>query len=201
MGWSKADAVVARRLPTFSAPAAGCTLDRVSAGRVFTAVAKVGVFCCIVFIGVAIFRGTSAPARLSEAWSMYRCPGRVQADLGVLLMEKSPKVRNCVGPAARAVCEVETVEWRAPCGTETPGPRRIVKTAPLGPWDCTRRHVPGGHAGLVMKVLIDGKMNGPMYSALLRTAASASPRDRQLIEERDSVRFLLSRRQALADAQ
>jgi hypothetical protein len=132
---------------------------------------------------------------------MRGCADRVEDDLDVLLLEKDPNVRSCVGPATRAVCEVETVEWWAPCGDKTPGPRRIKKTAPLGPWDCTRRHVPSGKPGWVMKFLIDGKANGATYALLRREVDKASPADRKLIDEMGFVASLLNQRQALVDAQ
>jgi hypothetical protein len=167
---------------------------------VVTAIAKLGVFGVVVFIGVTVFRHTSVSAHLSEAWAMYRCDSRVQADLNLLLMERRPRVLSCVGPSTRAVCQVETIEWRAPRGTDSDRPRQSTKTAPLGPWDCSRRHVPPGLAGMVMKTLIDGKASGVPDSTLMRLVDNASPRDKQLLSERDSVAAVLSRRQALADA-
>jgi hypothetical protein len=172
----------------------------VSVSRVVTAVAKVGVFCTIVLIGVVIFRGTSASTRLSDAWAMYKCPAMVQADLAVLLMEKDAKVRACEGPATRAVCQVETVEWRVSWGAAMDGPRRTVKSAPLGPWDCTRRHA-SGMSGMIMKTLLDAKADGAAPSAASRMAEHLSPRDRQMLGELDSIAALLNRRQALVDAQ
>ncbi len=166
-----------------------------------TVVAKLGVFGVIVFIGVIVFRHSSVSAHLSEAWAMVRCDSLVQADLNLLLMEKRPRVVSCVGPSTRAVCQVETIEWRVPDGTDGDKPRQRTKTAPLGPWDCSRRHVPSGLAGLVMKTTLDGKAQGATNAALLRMVENASPRDKQLLAEVDSVGAVLSRRQALADAE
>ena len=168
-----------------------------------TGVAKVGLACCLLFVVVMVARRASLGARVSEAWAMHRCAGMLQDDLDVLLMEKSPKVRRCVGPAIRAVCEVETVEWRPPCGPDGKGQERIVRTAPLASWDCTRRHVPSGQAGLIMKVLLNSRTEGPKVplDALVRAVNKVSPRDRAMIEGLDTVASRLGTRQALIDAQ
>lgn len=158
-------------------------------------VAKVGVFCCVVFVGVLVFRGTSLSTRLSETWAMRSCADLLQADLNVLLMTKNPKVLSCVGPATRAVCQVETTESTAEQGN--------VKTAPLGRWDCTRRHVPPGYVGTLMKLALDGRaagQNTPMNPLLLKVAG-ATPQDMKLFDEIDAVVTVLKARQATIDMQ
>jgi hypothetical protein len=178
--------------------AAAVYAGSVNFSRVVMGVAKVGVFCCIVFVGLVVFRGTSLSSRMSEAWAMRGCADRVQVDLDILLMQKAPKVRSCVGPAARAVCQVETTE------PATAG-RANVKTAPLGPWDCSRRHAPAGNAGLLMKALLDARAasgrTGPAMSPALLQLAGASAEEQRMFEEIDAVASVLNARQALADAQ
>ena len=158
-------------------------------------VAKVGVFCCVVFVGVVVFRGTSLSTRLSETWAMRHCSDLVQADLDVLLMTKNPKVLSCVGPAPRAVCQVETTEAKAEQGS--------VKTAPLGRWDCTRRHVPPGYVGTLMKLALDGRAAGQnmQMNPILLKVAGATPADLKLFDELDAVATVLNARQATLDAQ
>ncbi len=157
--------------------------------------AKVGVFCCVVFVGVIVFRGTSLSTRLSEQWAMRSCADLLQADLNVLLMTKNPKVVSCVGPATRAVCQVETTEAKGVPGN--------VKTAPFGRWDCTRRHVPNGYVGMLMKLALDGRAAGqnmPMNPVLLKVSG-ATPEDMKLFDEIDAVLSVLNARQATIDTQ
>jgi len=166
---------------------------------VVTGVAKLGVFCCIVVVGVTVFRGSSLRARMAEAWAMRKCPDVLQEDLDILLMQKNPKVKGCVGPPARAVCQVQTTEVFAPCNPK-PGQRTIKKTAPLGAWDCTRRHVPKGQAGLIMKMILDSRANGSVNATFRRAAAASSAEDRRLIDELDSLASLLDARQTTVEA-
>jgi hypothetical protein len=167
----------------------------VSASRVVMGVAKVGVFCCVVFVGVVVFRGTSLSTRLSETWAMRNCTDLLQADLNVLLMTKKPKVLSCVGPATRAVCQVET--------TEAKGGQENVKTAPLGRWDCTRRHVPDGYVGTLMKLVMDGRAAGQntQMNPVLLKLAGATPQDTKLFDEIDAVASVLNARQTTIDTQ
>jgi len=161
--------------------------------RVVTGVAKVGVFVCIVVIGVIVLRGTSLSTRLSEAWAMHGCVDAVRADLQTLLAEKKPKVVSCVGPAVRAVCQVETTE-------NGEGGASAVKTAPLSGWDCTRRHVPDGQGGMLMKMMIASRVNGASVNRrLLQIAAGVSTADMRLFDEMDAVARLLDTRQAIID--
>ena len=166
----------------------------VSASRVVMGVAKVGVFFCVVFVGVLVFRGTSLSTRLSETWAMRNCSDLLQADLDVLLMTKKPKVLSCIGPATRAVCQVETTESKADQG---------VKTAPLGRWDCTRRHVPAGYVGTLMKLVLDGRAAGQnmQMNPVLLKVAGASSDDMKLFDEIDAVATVLNARQATIDTQ
>jgi len=159
-------------------------------------VAKVGVFFCVVFVGVLVFRGTSLSTRLSETWAMRNCSDLLQADLSVLLPTKNPKVLSCVGPATRAVCQVETTE------SKVPGPGN-VKTAPFGRWDCTRRHVPDGHVGMLLKLVLDGRAAGTnmQMDPILLKVAGASRDDMKLFDEIDAVATVLNARQATIDTQ
>jgi len=124
---------------------------------IVTVVGKVGFFCVAVFIVVTLVRRTSAWSSVSETWAMHKCPDLLQDDLDVLLGDKDPHVLSCVGPAKRAICQVRTTELWAPgrCGqvpVET-------KTVPLGPWDCTERQVPTGTAGVIMSMMLSGRMS------------------------------------------
>ena len=158
-------------------------------------VAKVGVFCCVVFVGVVVFRGTSLSTRLSETWAMRNCSELLQADLNVLMMTKNPKVLSCVGPATRAVCQVET--------TESTGGQANVKTAPLSRWDCTRRHVPHGYVGMLLKATLDGRAAGQpaQMNPVLLKLSGATPEDVKLFDEIDAVVSVLNARQATIDTQ
>jgi hypothetical protein len=170
----------------------------VSLTRAITTVSKVGFFCVAVFIVVTLVRRTSAWSSVSEAWAMRKCPEVLQDDLDVLLGGKSPRVLSCVGPAARAVCQVETTEVWVParCGW-TPS---VMKTAPIGPWNCTERHVPTGKGGTLMSIMIDRKA-GWSEAELQEMVGRLSRHDKQLIANRDTVVALLNARQRLVDAQ
>ena len=164
-----------------------------------TAVGKVGFFCVAVFIVVTLVRRTSAWSSVSEAWAMRKCPHLVQEDVDHLLSGKDPHVLSCVGPATRAVCQVRTTEVWAParCG-QVPVE---MKTAPLGPWDCTRRQVPTGSAGALMMMMLSGHRAGLTDAELQQMLARLSSSDRQLIANRDFVASQLRARQTLADQQ
>jgi len=165
----------------------------VSVSSTVTVVGKVGLLCVIVFIGFTVFRRTSAGAQLSEAWSMHQCKHRLQEDLDVLLVEKSPEVMSCVGPAAMATCQVKTVEWFAPCRSPKPN---VLKTAPLRSWDCTRRHVPEGHAGWVLYALVQGRPLNETERGLFEEFTARNPR---MFDEADNLASWLKARQALLD--
>ena len=169
-----------------------------SGSGVVIGASKLGVACIAVFIVVIVVRRTSAWSSVSESWAMHKCPGIVQDDLDMLLDGKDPKVRSCVGPATRAVCHVETIEWYAPCGT-TPRLPNIVARVPLGPWDCTTRHVPDGHVGWVMKAIYDAERPlKPFESQLLAAATDA---EKRMFDDFGRVASLLKARQAVLDAQ
>ena len=169
--------------------------------RVATTVFKVGFLCVAVFIIVTLVRRTSAWSRVSEAWAMRRCPDLLHDDLDVLLGAKDPRVLICVGPATRAVCQVETTEWRSPAVCGGPKQLTIVKTAPIGPWDCTKRHVPRGSAGVLMAMAISGRRGGLSEAEFQEYDERVSGHDKQLIANRNLVASLLSARQRLVDAQ
>jgi len=171
----------------------------VSASGLVTAVGKFGVLCVAVFVAVTLVRRTSAWSSVSEAWAMHKCPVLVQDDLDVLLGNKDPHVLGCVGPATRAVCQVRTTEVWAParCG-QVPVE---VKTAPLGPWDCTKRKVPTGSGGALMSMLLSGKTAGLSSADLQTMLGRLSADDKELIANRDFVASLLNARQTLVDQQ
>lgn len=166
-----------------------------------TTVCKIGFFCVAVFIVVTLVRRTTAWSRVSDAWAMHRCADLLRDDLDVLLGAKDPRVLSCVGPATRAVCQVETTEWRSPAACRGPKQQTIVKTAPIGPWDCTRRHVPTGSAGVLMSMAISGRKAGLSEEEFQALVERVSRRDKQLFADMGLVASLLSARQGLVDAQ
>ena len=164
-----------------------------------TVVGKVGFFCVAVFIVVTLVRRTSAWSSVSERWAMRQCPDLLQDDLDVLLSGKDPHVLSCVGPAKRAICQVQTTERWAParCG-QIPVEK---KTAPLGPWDCTERQVPSGTAGSLMSMMLSGRMAGLSQAQFEQLLARVSAHDKQLIANRGLLASRLRARQTLADQQ
>jgi hypothetical protein len=168
---------------------------------VATVVCKVGLFGVAVFIVVTLVPRTSAWSSASEAWAMHRCPDLLHDDLDVVLGAKDPRVLGCVGPATRAVCQVETTEWRSPAVCGGPKQLTIVKTAPIGPWDCTKRHVPTGSAGVLMSMAISGHKSGLSEGEFQELLGRVSRHDKRLIADRDWVASLLNARQRLVDAQ
>ena len=132
---------------------------------------------------------------------MHRCPELLHDDLDVVLGAKDPRVLSCVGPATRAVCQVETTEWRSQAGCGAPRQQTIVKTAPIGPWDCTRRHVPTGTAGTLMAMAISGRRARLSEAEFAQLLGRVSRHDKQLIADRGLVASLLSARQRLVDEQ
>jgi hypothetical protein len=174
-------------------------LGSVSGAGLVTTVGKFGFFCVAVFLVVTLVRRTSAWSNVSEAWAMHKCPRLLQDDVDVLLSGKDPHVLSCVGPAKRAICQVQTTERWAParCGWVP----AEIKTAPLGPWDCTRRQVPTGTAGVLMSMMLSGKMGGLSSEEFQEMLDRVSPDDKQLIANRDFLASLLAARQTLADQQ
>ena len=168
-----------------------------SVSSTVTLVCKVGLFCVIVFIGLTVFRRTSAWSHLSDAWAMRACQHRVQADLDVLLWDKYPEVMSCVGPPVNATCQVKTTEQRGAysCRSIMREPD-VKKTAPLRGWDCTRRHAPEGQAGWVMRAMVEKR---PLNATERGIFAEYTARDPRRFDEADTLASSLKVRQALID--
>ena len=78
--------------------------------------------------------------------------------------------------------------------------RSSVKAAPLTGWDCTRRHVPDAQGGMLMKLMIAGRVNGASVNrTMLQIATGFVPEDRRLFDEVEALARLLDARQAIID--
>jgi hypothetical protein len=69
------------------------------------------------------------------------------------------------------------------------------------PWDCTKRHVPTGSAGVLMSMAISGHKSGLSEGEFQELLGRVSRHDKRLIADRDWVASLLNARQRLVDAQ